>query len=69
MVEKLKSTVNIPVWLVTMLIPLIISLFIFIIDKTEDQVKIQSQTLTEISNIKERIDRIETKLDTHIIND
>jgi hypothetical protein len=63
--EKLKSTVNIPVWLMVMLVPLIVTVLMSIIVNVRGQAFINGQ----VSTMNERLNRIENKLDAHILND
>jgi hypothetical protein len=62
--EKLKSHVHIPVWLLTLLVPIFITIIISIVNNLESQTVVK----TEVKNINVRLTRIENTLDKIIIN-
>lgn len=67
MVEKLNTRVSLPVWFVGAIIPVLVSILIFSVVNIRSQANAQATTSTEIRNIEKRLDRIENKLDNHII--
>lgn len=66
MTEKLKETVNIPVWLLSLIVPLLFSIFIVLLNSSRTQATDNAVFRTSIQGMTERLNRIETKLDTHI---
>jgi uncharacterized BrkB/YihY/UPF0761 family membrane protein len=62
MVEKLKSDITVPLWFMTMILPLIVTIVLSII------VNIRSQSLIngQVFEMNKRLDRIENKIDYHI---
>lgn len=66
MTERLKENVNIPVWLISLIVPLLISIFFIVISNARTQATDNAIFRTSIQGMTERLNRIETKLDTHI---
>lgn len=59
MTTELKKTVQIPIWLITMVIPLLFT-FIVVLSTFKGNIEIN------VKEIDKRLDRIENKLDRHI---
>lgn len=62
-------TVQIPIWLISLLVPLFISLLIAAVSSIIKATKETTKVCTVVDEINKRLDRIETKLDNHILKD
>jgi hypothetical protein len=66
MTEKLKETINIPIWLVVLILPLLFSILVVTTSTATNQAEDNAVFRTSIGVINERLNRIENKLDNHI---
>jgi len=62
MTEKLKSSVTIPVWVITLIIPLLIGFVYNIISSSNKQAVV----IEQISSLNKRFDKMENLIITHI---
>ena len=63
MTEKLKENVNVPVWVISLIVPLIITIFITVLYNGKTQASDNAVFRTSIQGITNRLDRIERIID------
>ena len=62
----MTEVLNIPIWLITLFVPLLLSIIILIISNVKFIARTNGEFRTSISDISNRLDRVETKLDAFI---
>lgn len=65
-VEKLKQTSSVPNWIIVLLLPLMVTIFLTILASAKTQASDNAIFRTSIQSINDRLNRIENKLDYHI---
>lgn len=66
MVEKLRAEVRVPVWIIGLIVPLLLTILIAVGASIKVNAREMGSVTTSISEANKRLDRIETKLDNHI---
>jgi len=62
----MTEVINIPIWLITLIVPLLLSIIILIISNVKFIARTNGEFRTSISDMSNRLDRLETKLDAFI---
>ena len=63
----MQMTIQVPIWLISMIVPLFISLLIVAVTAIIKATKESTRVCTIVEEIDKRLNRIETKLDSHIL--
>jgi len=62
----MTEAVNIPIWLITLIVPLLLSIIILIISNVKFIARTNGEFRTSITEMNNRLNRLETKLDHFI---
>jgi uncharacterized membrane-anchored protein YhcB (DUF1043 family) len=62
----MQMTIQVPIWLISLIVPLFISILIVGVTSIVKATKETTKVCTVVDEINKRLDRIETKLDNHI---
>jgi len=62
----MTEVINIPIWLITLIVPLLLSIIILIISNVKFIARTNGEFRTSIREITNRLNRVETKLDAFI---
>jgi|WetSurMetagenome_2_1015567.scaffolds.fasta_scaffold795878_2 hypothetical protein len=66
MVEKLRSEVRVPVWIISLVIPILLSILFAVGASIKTNAQNMGSVNTSIGEINKRLDRLETKIDRYV---